>query len=54
MFGRIVELAKALYRYAEAGVGCGQVTADARRLGTRTVFKRLGYLAEVSRVEGGE
>jgi predicted transcriptional regulator of viral defense system len=52
--GGIVELAKAIYRYAEEGADCSQVTADTRRCGNQTVFKRLGYLVEVSRVEGGE
>jgi predicted transcriptional regulator of viral defense system len=51
--GGIVELAKAIYRYAGDRADWGQVTADARRLGNRTVFKRLGYLVQVSRVEVG-
>ena len=45
--GGIVELAKGLSRYAQDDADWAQLTADARRLGNRTVFKRLGYLAEV-------
>jgi len=52
--GGIVELSKAIYRYAQDGADWEQVTADAERLGNRTVFKRLGYLAEVTRTEVGE
>ncbi len=52
--GGIVELTKAICRYARDGADWEQVTADARRLGSRTVFKRLGYLAEVAGLEVGE
>jgi predicted transcriptional regulator of viral defense system len=42
----------------EGGNGTGQrwaqLTADAQRLGNRTVLKRLGYLAEVLGLEVGE
>ncbi|MBN1137319.1 MAG: hypothetical protein JXM73_12090 [Anaerolineae bacterium] len=49
--GGIVELAKGLYRYTTEGGDCAQLTADALRLGNRTVFKRLGYLTEVLGLE---
>ena len=52
--GGIVELAKGLSRYAQDGADWAQLTADARRLGNRTVFKRLGYLAEVLGLDVGE
>jgi predicted transcriptional regulator of viral defense system len=64
--GGIVELAKGLSRYAggersepagdenETGQRWAQLTADAQRLGNRTVFKRLGYLAEVLGLDVGE
>ena len=60
--GGIVELAKGLKRYAGSGADpsmssgqrWAQLTADAQRLGNRTVFKRLGYLAEVLGLEVGE
>jgi predicted transcriptional regulator of viral defense system len=64
--GGIVELAKGLSRYAgaersepaggenETGQHWAQLTADAQRLGNRTVFKRLGYLAEVLGLDVGE
>jgi len=44
--GGIIELAKGLSRYAQVGADWSQLTADALRLGNRTVFKRLGYLSE--------
>jgi predicted transcriptional regulator of viral defense system len=64
--GGIVELAKGLSRYASAerseplggenrtGQHWAHLTADAQRLGNRTVFKRLGYLAEVLGLDVGE
>lgn len=52
--GGIVELAKGLSRYAQAEADWAQLTADARRLDNRTVFKRLGYLAEVLGLDAGE
>jgi len=52
--GGIVELAKGLSRYAQTGADWSQLTADAQRLGNRTVFKRLGYLVEVLRLEAGK
>lgn len=52
--GGIVELAKGLSRYAQARADWAQLTADARRLGNRTVFKRLGYLCEVLELNTGE
>jgi predicted transcriptional regulator of viral defense system len=52
--GGIAELAKGLKRYAGDNAKWAQLTADARRLGNRTVFKRLGYLAEVLGLEAGE
>jgi predicted transcriptional regulator of viral defense system len=45
--GGIVELAKGLSRYAQAGPDWAQLTEDARRVGNRTVFKRLGFLSEI-------
>jgi len=52
--GGIVEMTKAICRYAEEHANWEQVTADAQRLGNRTVFKRLGYLAELTGVEVGD
>lgn len=52
--GGVIELAKGLKRYAGDGAGWAQLTADAQRLGNRTVFKRLGYLVEVLGLEVGE
>jgi predicted transcriptional regulator of viral defense system len=52
--GGIVELAKGLSRYAQTGADWAQLTADARRLGNRTVFKRLGYLSEILELDVGE
>jgi len=52
--GGVVELAKGLERYARDGANWAQLTADAQRLGNRTVFKRLGYLVEVLGLEVGE
>jgi len=49
--GGIVELAKGLERYAGDDASWAQLTADAQRLGNRTVFKRLGYLVEVLGLE---
>ncbi len=51
--GGIVELSKAVCRYASGRADWNQVTADAERLGNRTVFKRLGYLVEVTETEVG-
>ena len=45
---------EAIYRYAKDSADWHQVTADARRLGNRTVFKRLGYLVELAGVEVGQ
>jgi predicted transcriptional regulator of viral defense system len=52
--GGIIELSKAICRYAQDGADWEQVTADAERLGNRTVFKRLGYLVELTETEVGE
>lgn len=52
--GGIVELAKGLGRYAQAGADWAQLTSDARALGNRTVFKRLGYLCEVLGLNVGD
>ncbi len=52
--GGIVELAKGLERYSAGDANWAQLTADAQRLGNRTVFKRLGYLVEVLGLEVGE
>ena len=52
--GGVVELAKGLKRYAGDNANWTQLTADAKRLGNRTVFKRLGYLVEVLGLEVGE
>jgi predicted transcriptional regulator of viral defense system len=52
--GGIVELAKGLSRYAQIGADWAQVTADARRLGNGTVFKRLGYLSKILDLNVGE
>lgn len=52
--GGIVELAKGLKRHAADAPDWAQLTADARQLGNRTVFKRLGYLAELLGLEVGE
>ena len=52
--GGIVELAKGLERYSGDDANWAQLTADAQRLGNRTVFKRLGYLVEVLGLEVGE
>jgi len=52
--GGIVELAKGLYRYVQEDGGYAQLTADARQLGNRTVFKRMGYLVEVLGLGVGE
>ena len=58
--GGIIELAKGLKRYAGDGANgtvaslWAQLTADAQRLGNRTVFKRLGYLVEALELEVGE
>ena len=51
--GGVVELAKGLKRYTADNANWTQLTADAKRLGNRTVFKRLGYLAEVLGLEAG-
>jgi len=52
--GGVVELAKGLKRYTGDNANWTQLTADAQRLGNRTVFKRLGYLVEVLGLEVGE
>jgi predicted transcriptional regulator of viral defense system len=52
--GGIAELAKGLERYSGDDANWAQLTADAQRLGNRTVFKRLGYLGEVLGLEVGE
>lgn len=52
--GGVVELAKGLSRYTSDGANWAQLTVDARRLGNRTVFKRLGYLVELLELEVGE
>ncbi|MFW6115587.1 MAG: type IV toxin-antitoxin system AbiEi family antitoxin domain-containing protein [Chloroflexota bacterium] len=51
--GGIVEVVKGVDRYARGDADWEQVTADADRLGNRTVFKRLGYLVELTGVEAG-
>lgn len=51
--GGIVEIAKGLSRYAGIGADWAQLTADAGRLGNRTVFKRLGYLSQVLELDVG-
>lgn len=53
--GGIVEMAKGLWRYRQGeGADVEQLTQYALRLGNRTVFKRLGYLAEVLGLDAGE
>lgn len=52
--GGIVELAKGLSRYANDGANWAQLTADTLRLNNHTVYKRLGYLAELLGLEIGE
>lgn len=52
--GGIVEVTKGIQRYAREYGDWERVTADAQLLGNRTVFKRLGYLAELAEVEVGE
>ena len=52
--GGIVEIAKGLERYSGDDANWAQLTADAQRLGNRTVFKRLGYLVEMLELEVGE
>ncbi len=52
--GGVIELAKGLKRYASEDPDWAQLTADARRLGNGTVFKRLGYLAQVLGLETGK
>lgn len=52
--GGVIELAKGLKRYEADDANWAQLTADAQRLGNRTVFKRLGYLVEVLGLEVGE
>ena len=49
--GGIIELAKGLERYASDTPDWEQLSADARQLDNRTVFKRLGYLTEVLGLE---
>lgn len=45
--GGLVEMVKGLSRYAADLPDWAELTADAMRLGNRTVLKRLGYLAEL-------
>jgi len=52
--GGVIELAKGLKRYEADDANWAQLTADAQRLGNRTVLKRLGYLVEVLGLEVGE
>ena len=61
--GGIVEMAKGLWRYHRSEVvdpsielrtRLDRLTCYALRLGNRTVFKRLGYLAEVLGLDVGE
>jgi predicted transcriptional regulator of viral defense system len=52
--GGIVGVTKGIYRYARDYGEWERVTADAQRLGNRTVFKRLGYLVELTEVQVGE
>jgi len=65
--GGVVELAKGLDRYGRDDTGppiarlpsgseqrWAQLTADALRLGNRTVLKRLGYLAELLGLDVGK
>ena len=49
--GGIVEVTKAISRYASDHGKWDRVTADAERVGNRTVFKRLGYLIELMDVD---
>ncbi len=51
--GGIIELAKGLERYASKKPDWEQLSADARRLNNRTVFKRLGYLSETLGLQVG-
>jgi len=52
--GGITEMAKALWRYWRSeAMDLQKLTAYADRLGNRTVFKRLGYLAEVLELDRG-
>jgi len=53
--GGIVEMAKGLWRYCRSeAADLDRLTRYALRLGNRTVFKRLGYLAEVLGLDVGE
>lgn len=53
--GGIAEMAKGLWRYCRSeAANLEELTAYATRLGNRTVFKRLGYLAEVLALDVGE
>jgi len=53
--GGIVEVAKGLWRYCQGeGANLELLTAYGLRLGNRTVFKRLGYLAGVLGLDVGE
>lgn len=52
--GGMVEMAKAVCRYARDSADWEQVTSDAWRLGNGTVFKRLGYLVELMQLEVGD
>jgi len=53
--GGIVQMAKALWRYHRSeAVDLEKLTAYAERLSNRTVFKRLGYLAEVLELDVGD
>jgi predicted transcriptional regulator of viral defense system len=52
--GGIAQMAKALWRYRQSeAADLEKMTAYAARLGNRTVFKRLGYLAEVLGLDVG-
>lgn len=52
--GGMVEVVKGVYRYARGDADWEQVTRYAQQLGNRTVFKRLGYLAELTGVNVGD
>lgn len=51
--GGIVEAASALSQAIQDGIDLDELTSYAARLGNRTVFKRLGFLAETLRLPVG-
>ena len=52
--GGVVEMTKAIQRYANQYGDWQQLTTDAQRLRNRTVFKRLGYLVELMGLDLGD